>query len=214
MRSITVIFTIIFTFFAGALAEESTISVTGTGNVLARADLTQVRLALQRQDRSAGKAHSALMLDLNKVQSALRESRARNVRTSGLTLYPVMNETRVSGYESTAGVVFDIAAKDAGRALERAIRAGANRVDSLQSFMEPRALRRAEAEALQLAAADARGKAVTLASSLDQCIGKARALATGNEQQQGGPGLLITTGQETVMAVVTATYDMALCAGG
>jgi uncharacterized protein YggE len=195
-----------------AWANATALTIVGVGNALARADQTQVRLAIRRQARTAALAQSSALRDLQNVQEALQAAKARNVRNSGVTLYPTINGTRIVGYESMAGVVFEIAAEGVGRALDRAVRAGTNHIESVQSFVDPRGLSRAQARALRLAVADAESKAILLASAMGICIATPTAVTTQNDQGAVGPGLLIASGQEYVAATVTAVYASAPCA--
>lgn len=157
-----------------AAAQGRTLTVRGNGEVVVAPDRATVRLGMTRQAETAGRAQEDVSRAAQSILEAVRGLGIPNeaIRTVELSLHPVYasgraanDEPRVVGYR--ASNVVSILIDDLerlGPVVDAGLRAGANRLDGIQF-----GLRRdedARGQALQRAAADARGKAEALAEAL------------------------------------------------
>ena len=154
------------------------IEVSGTAAVTVTPDLVRVSFAVETQAAQAGDASSANARLMDAVVRALKESAVRGVQveTFGYTVRPeyalsegtrtrvIDGYTAVNNVRATAG---DITA--AGRLVDIAIRAGANRVSSL--VFDAADTEAARAEALRLAVGRATAQAEVMARALGRELG-------------------------------------------
>ncbi len=156
----------------------SFIEVSGSAAVTVPPDLVRVSFAVETQAAQADDASSANATLMNAVVGTLKESAIRGVRveTFGYTLRPdyavsqaprtrvIEGYTALNNVRATAG---DITA--AGRLVDIAIQAGANRVSSL--VFDAADAEAARAEALRLAVRRATAQAEVMAEALGRELG-------------------------------------------
>jgi uncharacterized protein len=162
------------TILSPIVAQDRTLTVRGTGEVVVVPDQATVRLGMTRQADTAGRAQDDVNRAAQGILEAIRALRIPDeaVRTVDLSLHPVYapgrpgeDEPRVVGYRATNVVsvrVDDV--EQVGSVIDAGLRAGANRLDGIQFGL--RRDEEARAEALRRAATAARAKAEELARSL------------------------------------------------
>lgn len=143
------------------------LTVIGEGHVDATPDIAQLQLGVQTTAETAEAAQQANAERMNAVVASLRERGVadRDLRTSGLSLGPVMNrEQRITGYRAQNMLTVTIRElSQAGALYDAAVAAGANVGGQIHfGFADATALQR---EALAAAVVDARARAEVTAQA-------------------------------------------------
>lgn len=153
-----------------------TLQVTGVGTVAAQPDQVILLLAVQTQAKTATEASSDNANLMSKVMDSLAslEISKSSIQTVSYSLTPVYEYQQV---QTTPAKIVGYAVRNAiqvtltdfslvGKALDAAINAGVNEVQSVMFSLSDSALAGIEKQALQLAIQDADGKAKAAASNL------------------------------------------------
>jgi uncharacterized protein YggE len=166
------------------------ISVPGVGRVSVQPDIATLRLGVMVVRQTAAAARESAAASMTAVLEALsaRGVARKDLRTALLSLSPVTDyspETgpRVTGYQaanSVAVTVRDLAS--AGALIDAALAAGATSMDGLDFGVDDPSA--AEEQARQLAMADARRRAQTIAQAAGLTLG---AVTNVVEGERGGP---------------------------
>lgn len=214
---------------APAPAPPPFIEVSGSASVSVEPDLVRAAFAVETRAATAGEAATANAELMDAVIRAVRGSGIRgvDVETFGYTLRPeyayaegqpprsqvIDGYTALNNVRATAG---DVAA--AGRLIDAAIRAGANRVSSLA--FEAADTDVAREEALTRAVRGATAQAATIAGALGRALGPPLEVRGGAEQpypRSGGQVMFraemavdtpIEAGELTVSASVTIRFAL------
>lgn len=172
-----------------------TITVNASASVERAADQAAISFAVETEAASAQDASDANAAAMTAVLAALEQSGIDRgaVRTQGLRVLPDYvfpgegQPRRISGYRAVNQIrvtVNDLALT--GRLIERALDAGANRVDGVAfSLSDPDAAR---IDALGRAVARARAEAAAIADALGEPLGPALSVST---SEAGGPPVLM-----------------------
>jgi len=202
-----------------------TIEVSGSASVSLSADVAKVSFAVETHGKEAAEATSENAQTMSRVMTALRAASLPGLRieTYGYSLSPEYaapspqgNRTRViEGYTALNNIrvtVTDVQA--AGKVMDTAIGAGANRASWL-SF-EASETADARREALTRAVSEARSQAQTIADALGRELGPPVEIRGGAQQPQPRPqGALmmarevatpVEAGDQTVTASVTIRF--------
>jgi uncharacterized protein YggE len=166
--------------FAEDKAPPKVVRVTGTSEVRVVPDRAVIGLGVERQSASASIAKQSADATARKILAGLRAGGIdeKDIQTTFLSLQPQFNYRkgmRISYFvaEQTMSVtVRDLSKLDT--LLESLIKAGGNRIDSIQ--YETSDLRKYRDQARDLAVKAAREKAQALAHALGQEIGKAQTI--------------------------------------
>jgi len=220
--------------FAGlAAAEEKTpskfVRVIGTSEVRVVPDRAVIEVGVEKQDPRASLAKHAEDAAARKILAALRANGIdeKDVQTTYLSLQQqssYVKKQRV--YYFVASQTMSVTVRDISKLdtlLEALVRAGGNRIDSIE--YEVSDLRKYRDQARDLAVKAAREKAEALAKALGQDIGRAQqveevpdlsyryANPTSNvfyesaeRAKAAGPSL--AAGQKTISASVTVQFDL------
>jgi uncharacterized protein YggE len=206
------------------------VRVTGTSEVKVVPDRAVIELGVEKQDSSASVAKQAEDAAARRILASLRANGIdeKDIQTTYLSLQPQFNYRkgmRISYFvaEQTMSVtVRDLTKLDA--LLESLIKAGGNRIDSVQ--YETSDLRRYRDQARELAVKAAHEKAAALANALGQEIGKAYTIeeipdsnyssawgATSNtvyayDSAAKTRGPAVAPGQKAISASVTVSFDL------
>lgn len=201
-----------------------TIEVSGSASVQVSPDLVRVSFAVETHDKEATAAASANAQSMSGVMAALRAASLPGLRieTFGYALnpdYAPMTQSdqsrRIVGYTALNNIrvtVTDV--QVAGKVMDTAIGAGANRVSSLA--FDASDTSGARREALTRAVAEARSQAETIAAALNRELGPPLEVHGGAQQPQPRPqnGLMlmreaatpVEAGDLTVNASVTIRF--------
>jgi uncharacterized protein YggE len=216
-----------------AIAEDKppakVVRVTGTAEVKVVPDRAVIEIGVEQQNSSASAAKSGADAVARRVLAGLRDGgvEEKDIQTTFLALRPQFDYRkgmRISYFvaEQTMSVtVRDLSKLDA--LLESLIKAGGNRIDTID--YETSDLRKYRDQAREQAVKAAREKAEALAAALGQQIGKAQAIeemvepayqgygflpnttTAGNRSRgQGGPSL--AAGQKSISASVVVSFDL------
>lgn len=204
------------------------VRVTGTSEVKVVPDRAVIEIGVEQQNSSASLAKHAADAIVRQLLASLRDGgvEEKDIQTTFLVLRPQFDYRkgmRLSYFvaaQTMSVTVRDLSKLDA--LLESLIKAGGNRIDSID--YETSDLRKYRDQARELAVKAAREKAQALAAALGQEIGKAQAIEEVVEpayQQygflsnttvekrssgQGGPSL--AAGQKTISASVVVSFDL------
>jgi uncharacterized protein YggE len=204
------------------------VRVVGAAEVKVAPDRAVVELGVQKQDPNAGAAKRAADAAARRILTALRANGIddRDVQTTYLSLQPesyVRKGVRVSYFvaqQTLTITVRDLAKLDA--LLEALVKAGGNRIDSIQ--YETSDLRKYRDQARDLAVKTAREKATALAQALGQEVGKAHSIEEVAEPdyertrqvqanayafaENGVHARSIAPGQTSISASVIVSFDL------
>lgn len=198
ISKILVILTI-FTTLCLAAEERSTLSSYGEGTYEARPDIVYISLGVQRDGYTARDAQDALRKDVTKLIEALRGQGLTEdmIKTDSYSLYPIYRTKKISDTESEDEIskyrayvrltcsIYKIG--DAGKLVDAAIGAGANRVESMDFAVKDQ--ESAKREALRLAMLAAQEKAQLIAGQFGVLLVKPVSISESTFFDSPGPRL-------------------------
>jgi uncharacterized protein YggE len=205
-------------------APSKSVRVVGTADVKVAPDRAVLELGVEKQNASIILAKQAADSAARKILAGLRTNGIdeKDIQTTLLSLHhqtEYRNKVKVSYF--TAQQTLSVTVRDLSKLdvlLEYLIKAGVNRIDSIE--YETSDLRKYRDQARDLAVKAAREKAEALAKALGQSIGKANAIeetpasqytanASGSFYFAGrSTGASTAAGQITVSASVTVSFDL------
>ncbi len=204
-----------------------TITVNGTGNVLAAPDRADIQVGVQTQADTAAEALTTNSRDVEALIARLKAEgvAAENIGTSYLNLWPITTYDPQTGMQSTQGYQADntvtITVGDTallGKILAAAAEAGGNFISGLQMSLSDDT--EASSEALAAAMAAAKTKAEALATAAGVKLGEVIAVRESVvpiaplyydtvRAGEGGGTVPISAGQLRVNASVDVTFRIA-----
>ena len=153
-----------------AAEQQRVISVTGRGSTSIAATLAQVSLGVEVTGKNSTTVQKEAANRADRILQLLRLRKVDKLQTSTVTLTPNYvndnNRQRLVGYTATNNVTFRTPTVDAGVTIDEAVKAGATRIDSVNSVPEDAAIERAQSQAIQLATKDAQRQALAALNSL------------------------------------------------
>ncbi|WP_051881556.1 SIMPL domain-containing protein [Parvularcula oceani] len=217
---------------AQTAAQQRTITVSGTGEAAGTPDIATLRFSAMSRADTAAAAMEQNAQKMTDVRDALRELgiEARDMQTSSLTLNPYYEQdermrydrSKIAGYEASNALMVRLRdIEQAGSVIDRAVRAGANGLDSFSfGFDDQDGLME---EAQKDAVADARATAELLAEEAGVSLGQVITITENGSS--GGPqpmmDMIVVTarrresaptpveaGEQTVTANVRITYSL------
>jgi uncharacterized protein YggE len=204
----------------GAAAVEprdGTITVTGTGSVLAAPDRAQLSFGVESQAATARAAIAANAAEMRRVLEALRKAGARDLATQTVSVSPRYRDgaAEIAGYGALNTVSATIAVDRAGALVDAAVAAGANQVYG--PSLSTSDARRFYRDALAAAVEDARTRAAALAAAAGAAVGRVVSIVEGTGV--GGPAFEaakaatdsstpVEPGSQEISAAVTVTYAL------
>ncbi|NJN30152.1 MAG: SIMPL domain-containing protein [Synechococcales cyanobacterium RM1_1_8] len=181
-----------------------TLSVAGQGFVDIPKTVAQVQLGVETQQETAVAAQteiaqrSAAVVQLLKQKSAVKK-----LDTTGVTLNPVYsfkdNEQKLTGYQGTNLVRFQIDPAAIGGLLDEAVKLGASRIDGVTLVASDEAIAEAENSAIAQATQQARRQADSALGSLQLRQQEVVAIRINNAAPPQGNDLLLH--QESAMSL-------------
>ncbi|MBD2091786.1 SIMPL domain-containing protein [Microcoleus sp. FACHB-1515] len=148
-----------------------TITVTGQGSEDIPTTITQVRLGVEVQGRTAEEVQQEAARRSSAVVDLLRSRNVQKLQTTGISLNPIYsyedNRQRLTGYSATNTVSFEIVTDQAGSILDDAVSAGASRIDGVSFIASDEAIAQARQVALREATQEARQQAQAVLESLN-----------------------------------------------
>jgi uncharacterized protein len=205
------------------------VRVVGTSEVKVAPDRAVIELGVEKQDPSARVAKQAADAAARKILASIRQNGVdeKDIQTTFLSLQPqtsYVKKVRVTYF--VAAQTMTVTVRDLTKLeplLESLVKAGGNRIDSIQ--YETSDLRKYRDQARDLAVKAAHEKARALAQALGQDIGKAQSIEEVPEPQYSGvlsnvqvsmaydgrmraPGPSIAVGQKAISASVTVSFEL------
>jgi hypothetical protein len=163
-----------FTFSAPILAQEKllrTLTVSGRGVERIPTTLTEVRLGVEVQGKTAQEVQQQVARRSSAVVALLRSRNVERLETTGISLNPVYsyndNVQRLTGYSATNIVSFRVNTEQTGTLLDDAVKAGATRIDGISFVAADPAIATAQQQALREATQDAQQQARTVLTTLE-----------------------------------------------
>ena len=157
-----------------ALAQEKvlrTLTVTGNGVEAIATTITQVRLGVEAQGKTANEVQEAVARRSNAVVTLLKSRSVEKLETTGINLNPVYsydnNRQKLEGYGASNIVSFRVPTEKAGTLLDDAVKAGASRIDGVSFVAADQAIATAQKLALRKATQDAQSQADAVFSALN-----------------------------------------------
>ncbi|MBW4649919.1 MAG: SIMPL domain-containing protein [Kastovskya adunca ATA6-11-RM4] len=148
-----------------------TLTVSGKGSVNIPTSLTQVRLGVEVQGKTAQDVQQEVAQRSQAVIDQLKSRQVEKLETTGISLNPNYNynggKQTIIGYTGTNIVSFRIETKNSGTLLDDAIKAGATRIDGISFVATDEAIAQAQQQAIQKASDDAKKQANAALSALD-----------------------------------------------
>jgi uncharacterized protein YggE len=148
-----------------------TLTVTGKGFEDIQTTLTQVRLGVEVQGKTANEVQQEVARRSNSVVSLLRSRKVDKLETTGINLNPVYsyanNTQKLTGYSASNIVSFRTPTESAGTLLDDSVKAGASRIDSVSFVATDEAIGAAQKQALRKATQDAQAQADAVFSALN-----------------------------------------------
>lgn len=156
-----------------AIAQEKmlrTVTVTGRGTESIPTTLTQVRLGVEAQGKTANEVQQEVARRSNSVVALLRSRNVTKLETTGISLNPNYrydnNVQTLVGYNASNIVSFRVETQKAGDLLDDAVKAGASRIDGVSFVAAESAIASAQKVALGEATRDAQAQADAVLSAL------------------------------------------------
>ena len=140
-----------------------TLTVSGKGKITIPTTLTQVRLGVEVQGKTAQEVQQQVAKRSQAVVELLKSRQVDKLETTGISLNPNYSyqggKQRINGYIGTNTVSFQIDTEKSGTLLDEAIQAGATRIDGISFVATDEAIAKAQQQAIQQASEDARKQA-------------------------------------------------------
>lgn len=150
-----------------------TLAVTGNGIEKIATTLAEINLGVEIRGKTASEVQQEIATRTAAVVDLLRSEDVQQLQTTGVRLDPNYesidrdNPQRVlTGYTGTNTVSFQISTEQVGALLDKAIAAGASRIDGISFTASPQAISTAQKEALRKAAIDAKAKGEVVLDTL------------------------------------------------
>jgi uncharacterized protein YggE len=208
--------------------EISTLTVSGTGEATADADMVTIVLGVQTRNESAAGAvadNARMMAD--SIEALLAAGVPEDeIKTSGFSIYPTrdwidgkLSDKVVFEVSNQVTITLDLTDEvDVGEVLDSAVGAGANSVESVTfGLRDPTGV---QEEALENAVVDAMGKALVISEAAGVTLGRILSISEGGASPvpmaesrvyfaaDAGAATPIVPGDVEVTATVTITYEI------
>jgi uncharacterized protein len=148
-----------------------TLTVSGRGFEDIQTTLSQIRLGVEAQGKTAQDVQAEVARRSNSVVSLLKSRQVERLETTGINLNPVYdysnNRQRIIGYAASNIVSFRIPTDKAGTILDDSVKAGASRIDGVSFMASDDAIATAQKQALRKATQDAQDQANAVFSALN-----------------------------------------------
>ncbi|XGW00618.1 MAG: SIMPL domain-containing protein [Leptolyngbya sp. BL-A-14] len=161
------------------LAQEKmlrTLTVTGRGTEMVATTITQVRLGVEAQGKTANEVQQEVARRSNAVVNLLKSRQVDKLETTGINLSPTYQydngKQTLTGYSASNIVSFRIATPKAGTLLDEAVKAGASRIDGVSFIATDEAIAATQKAALREATQDAQAQADAVFSALNLSKGQ------------------------------------------
>lgn len=157
-----------------AVAQEmppQTLTVTGEGTESIPTTLTEVRLGVEVEGKTATEVQAEAAERSTAVVELLQSRNVENLETTGIRLQPQYRyndgQRRLTGYQALNLVSFRLPTETIGNLLDEAVQAGATRIDGVSFTATDSAIAQAQTAALKAATLDAKAQADAVLGALN-----------------------------------------------
>ena len=213
-----------------ALAEGTTLSVTGNGTVLVESDLAIVTVGVQETSKDVLEAQSTVNEKIAAIKQALLDAGVEEseINTDSINIYANYdysdNTEVIVGYTARNSLSVRTTDMDnVGSLIDAAFAAGANTLDNVQFTVQDDT--QAREQALTMAVEDARRKADVLASAAGLQVASIESISEGGvsvydsmrnyaadtvmaAEESGGAGTLVQAALVSVDATVSMEFEL------
>lgn len=155
----------------GNLATARTLTVSGKGTINIPTTMTQVRLGVEIQGKTAQIVQQQVAKRSRTVLELLKSRKVEKLETTGINLNPNYSykdgKQTITGYSGSNTVSFRINTDQSGTLLDEAIQAGATKIDGISFVASDEALAQAQQQAIQKASDDAKKQAASALTALN-----------------------------------------------
>lgn len=152
----------------------SVLTVTGSAYSIVSQNITTIRLSVTNRATEARDAQRLTSNAVNSVLSTLKTYNVTDLSTDQFSLQPVYNYTdtppSLVEFACSESISYKIPSDAAGETLDKAVQAGANSIDSVNSSSDNDDVHDAYNKALQDAVRNAETKATKVADVLSVCL--------------------------------------------
>ncbi len=156
--------------FAHDIDTRNILTVVGQGKAKIMAATADVQLGLEVQGKTAQEVQQALARQIDPVIEFLKREKVDRLQTGTINISPQYSRdtpSYVVGYTGFNTIGFSASLEQAGQLIDGAIKAGANRLQSLNQRPDDAALSQAQQAAIRAAVNDAKTQAKTVLESLE-----------------------------------------------
>ncbi|NJK41525.1 MAG: SIMPL domain-containing protein [Acaryochloridaceae cyanobacterium SU_2_1] len=147
------------------------LTVTGQGVQKLQTTLTQVRLGVEVQGKTAQEVQEEVARRSSAVVTLLKSRQVDKLETTGINLNPDYNydngKQQLIGYRGSNSVTFQTPTEKAGPIMDLAVKSGASQIDGISFLAEDAAIATAQKQALVKATQDAQAQAQAVLSALN-----------------------------------------------
>ncbi|HEY9598719.1 MAG TPA: SIMPL domain-containing protein [Cyanophyceae cyanobacterium] len=148
-----------------------TLTVSGKGSVTIPTTMTQVRLGVEVQGKTAQEVQQQVAQRSQAVVELLKSRNVAKLETKGISLNPNYSykdgRQTIVGYIGSNTVSFRIETEKSGTLLDDAIKAGGTKIEGVSFVASDDAIAQAQQDAIQKASQDAKKQADAALSALD-----------------------------------------------
>ncbi len=152
-------------------APTQTLTVTGQGTQSIPTTLTDVRLGVEVEGKSATEAQEEAARRSTAVVELLKSRNVEDLETTGIRLQPQYRyndgKRTLMGYQALNLVSFRLPTEQMGNLLDEAVQAGATRIDAVSFTATDSAIAQAQKQALQGATREAKAQADAVLETLN-----------------------------------------------
>jgi uncharacterized protein len=149
---------------------EQTLSVTGQGTETIPTTLSEVRLGVLIDAKTAEEAQEKAAAQSTAVVEWVRSQNVERLQTTGISLSPRYDyrddQQVLIGYQATNSISFRTPTEKAGAIMDEAVKVGATQIDGVSFIADDAAIEAARQRALELAVQDAQTQADSVLAAL------------------------------------------------
>jgi hypothetical protein len=149
----------------------STLTVTGQGKEQVATTLTNIQLGVEIQGKTATEVQQQIAQQTDSLVEFLRSRQVEQLQTTGIQLQPIYDyrsdQRNLIGYRGVNTLSFRLSTEKVGNLIDKAVQAGATRIDNISFTADEEALANAQKQALQKAVQDAQAQADAVLQTLN-----------------------------------------------
>lgn len=145
------------------------IKVTGIGKISVAADVADVKVGIELEERTAQDAERAISSQLPAIIASVKSEKVEKLETGAIEIYPEYNQSsppKIKGYRGKSTISFSAPVEAAGKLIGNAFAAGANVLTQVRVRASDAALEKARIVVLQEASQNALKEAQLVLSNL------------------------------------------------